>query len=451
VQPDLADHWLPEVGEGFADHLVIVEEPDSVAPDLDLSDEPGVFPWLTDAADLLAEPDPGPTPMLVEGLIVDQALVAAVGRWKTMKSYTFLDLAISVRTGRPAFGQLEIPEPGPVVFVIEESGRAALWRRLDALRRGRGIDRDELRGLHVAANERVRLDDLEWQQRLIDAGMTIRPRLIVFDPLARMKAAARKENEQTDMAVVIESLRTLRDETGATVGFVHHTGHTGNQMRGSSDLESVWETRLTWERDGQSPTITLKAEHREAEPGDPLVIRAAWDADTRSLRFDLIRADEAAPLEQRIAKWLQGHPDQTAEQVAKGIQTRVSDVRNALNRMEAGTTHGTTHSGPSGRRDASGRPIRDKVWNLTDQAGLWHGPQPGPTQDDPAAGHRGTSQRPTPSGGPGTAEPPRPGPDETEIERLAALSEQTLETTREQAAGEFFAAFHDAAREGSAS
>jgi RecA-family ATPase len=91
-----------------------------------------VTAWLIDAADLLAEPDPGPTPWLVDRLIVERAIVAAVGRWKTTKSYGLLDICISVATGRPAFGSLEIPEPGPVVFVNEESGRAALWRRLDA-------------------------------------------------------------------------------------------------------------------------------------------------------------------------------------------------------------------------------------------------------------------------------------------------------------------------------
>jgi len=111
----------------------------TVRPDIDPEADPG-FPWLIDAADLLAEPDPGPTPWLVRDLIVDRALVAAVGRWKTTKTYGFLDVAISVVAGRPAFRALEVERPGPVVYVIEESGRAALWRRLDALRRGRGID-----------------------------------------------------------------------------------------------------------------------------------------------------------------------------------------------------------------------------------------------------------------------------------------------------------------------
>src|SRR5262249_10631646 len=156
----------------------------------------------------------------------------------------------------------------------------------------------------------------------------------------------------------------------ATVAFVHHTGHAGSHMRGSSDLESVWETRLTWTRDGQSPVVSLQAEHREAEPSEPISYRIRWDADFRSMRLDLDRQHLPA-LEERIAGWLRDHPDQPADQAAKGLQVRVSDVRNALKRMEAGTSHGTTHNGPSGRRDARGRPIRDKVWNLADQAGLW--------------------------------------------------------------------------------
>jgi hypothetical protein len=360
--------------------------------------------WLTDAADLLAEPDPGPTPWLVDGLIVDQAIVAAVGRWKVTKSYALLDLCLSIATGRPAFGQLAIPNPGPVVFVNEESGRAALWRRLDALCRGRAIPSEELRGrLMVAPNARVKLDDRDWQQRLLELGATLQPRLFVFDPLARMKAPGREENAQAAMAALVEFVRELRDRSGAAVLFVHHTGHTGTTMRGSSDLESFWETRLAWTRDGQSPLVTIESEHREAEAGEPLQYRISWDTLTRSMRFDLIGHEGVPPLEERIVECLSDHPGQKADEIAKRLQVRVSDVRNTLNRLAEA---GTSHNGPSGRRDAAGRPIRDKVWNLTSQAGLWLGPDTGTTQDDPDTEHRGPSQRPTSLEVAGTAEPP---------------------------------------------
>jgi RecA-family ATPase len=125
-----------------------------------------------------------------------------------------------------------------VVFVNEESGRAALWRRLDSLCRGRAIDPEELRGrLFVSANARVKLDDPHCQNELLDFGKEVRPRLFAFDPLARMKAPGRKENAQDEMSEVIEFWRHLRNETGAAVSLVHHTGHEGSHVRNFEQAE----------------------------------------------------------------------------------------------------------------------------------------------------------------------------------------------------------------------
>lgn len=393
--------WTPEDGP---DDTPVFDDVPEAAEVVVLKPAPAPQPWLIDAADLLAEPDPGPTPWLVEGLIVDRSLLALVGPWKATKSYGTLDLCISIATGEPAFGTIEIPKPGPVVFVNEESGRTALWRRLDALCRGRAIDPERLRGLlHVSANARVLLDDKAWQDRLIETGKRLQPRLYIFDPLARMKAAGREENDQSQMAPLIEYMRLLREETNATIGFVHHQGHAGTHMRGSSDLESAWECRLTWKRDGQSPLVTVTSEHREAEAGEPIEYRISWDHDTRSMRFNLVAPkNDLPPLEERIVEWLQEHPNQKAEEVGKGLGIRASDVRKTLLRLEEA---GRATLGSSGRRDKAGRAIRDKVWNVSNQAGLWVGPNDGMTQDDPETGHGGSSQRPTSIRGRGTAKP----------------------------------------------
>jgi hypothetical protein len=361
-------------------------------------------PWLADAADLLAESDPGPTPWLIEGLIVDRALVACVGRWKTTKSYALLHLCISIATGRAAFDVFEVPEPGPVVFCNEESGRAALWRRLDALARGSAIDPEELRGrLLLAANARIKLDDPGWQDELVAIGRELRPRLFALDPLARMKAPARDENAQGEMAALVEYIRHLRGETGAAVAFVHHTGHAGTHMRGSSDLESVWESRLSWTREGQAPVVSLDSDHREAESRAGIRYRIAWDGFTRSMRFEPGEKPGLPPLADRIVEWLREHRDQKVEDIARGLETRTSDVRKTLRGLSEA---GTTHEGPSGRRDKAGRPIRDKVLNLTNQALLWPVPDDGTTRDDPQTEHRGSVPRPRPIGADGPDEPP---------------------------------------------
>jgi hypothetical protein len=333
-------------------------------------------PWLIDAAELLSRGDPGPTPWLVENLIVDRSLVAVAGRWKTTKSYGMLDVCIAIAIGRPAFGRFVVNEPGPVIFVNEESGEAALHRRLDVLCRGRAIEPEKLRGrLFVAPNRRVKLDDPDWQARLIDDGQRIRPRLVVFDPLARMKAAERNESAQNEIAVALEFMRVLRDETGAAVLFVHHVGHQGENMRGSSDMETWWDTRLRWKRDGQSPIVTVESEHREAEATPPFDYRITWDGLTRSMRFGAVRS----PFEEWVEDHLRTHADASGNDVYAAAQGREDRPRKTtvlaiVKRLREGGSRDGNHPGttPSGQGREGGSP-----------GGLFEAP--GTTPTDPPA------------------------------------------------------------------
>src|SRR4051812_35172213 len=98
--------------------------------------------WLERASDLLNEPDPGPTPFAVEGLLVAGSIGAIQGSPKVGKTWLVLELALAIVTGREAFGRFAVPDPGAVILVLEESGRAALRRRLDALTRGTSLAPD---------------------------------------------------------------------------------------------------------------------------------------------------------------------------------------------------------------------------------------------------------------------------------------------------------------------
>ncbi|HEV2591025.1 MAG TPA: AAA family ATPase [Gaiellaceae bacterium] len=335
--------------------------------------------WRIDAADLLAEPDPGPTAWLVDELIVDQALVAAVGRWKTTKSFALLDIGISVATGRPAFGQLEVPTPGAVLFVNEESGRKALWRRLDALCRGRAIPSEELRGrLHVAANARIRLDDPSWITEIIREVETLafEPRLIVFDPLARMKAADRDENAQSGMAVLIDAVRQIRDQTGAAVCFVHHTGHgNGGHMRGSSDLETAWETRLEWKREGTSSEVAIETQHREAESGAVVRYTIGWDNATRSMRFDLTEN----PVEAAVQAFLYDNPDATANDVDKAVDGNRQHILQLVKSIREG---GSSLAEPPRNHPSRGAPVGGSTGGLFRAPGTTTG-TPGSSVPEP--------------------------------------------------------------------
>jgi hypothetical protein len=186
-------------------------------------------------------------------------------------------------------------------------------------------------------------------------------------------------------------------------------------MRGSSDLESFWETRLRWKRDGQSPLIELESEHREAEASPALSYRIKWDAETRSMRF----GGEASPsLADRIVAHLRDRGAGTTAAVQKGVGVRKADVLRTLEELEKA---GTTHRGRSGRLDRLGRPIRDQVWNLTDQAGLWPVPDSGTATGTTDNGHRGSVARPVSIETGGTEQPPddpRDPPEEADTQSL---------------------------------
>jgi hypothetical protein len=207
-----------------------------------------------------------------------------------------------------------VPTPGPVLLILEESGRTALHRRLDMLVRGRAIDPDRLVEFYFAANRRVRLDDRRWRDRLLEAAGARPWRLIAFDPLARIKGATVDENVQREIGPVLDFLRDLRDASGSTVGYVQHTGHEGTRQRGSSDLEAYWESKLTLVRNGSGRT--RRADHREAESAGPYVVTFGFDGTTRTLRLRALEGE----LEQRVREYLSEHPTASANEVDDNVE-----------------------------------------------------------------------------------------------------------------------------------
>jgi AAA domain len=314
--------------------------------------------WLERTSDLLREPDPGHVPFVVEELLVDQAIAAIVGSWKVGKTYSLLEIALSVVTGREAFGRYAVPIPGPVVLVLEESGRAAYHRRIDRLSRGYAIAPDAVADLHFAANRGVRLDDPRWQNDLLEAGQKIKPRAFLLDPLARLKGATVDESSQREIGPVLDFMRLLRDESGATVAYVHHRGHQGKQQRGSSDLEGYWESRLSLDKD-DSGVRTMTAEHREAESGHSFRFALDFDVDrTNSLRLRAL----ADTVEDKVEDYLREHPDASANDVVDHIggkrQELLKVVARVRENLEPGGSQIGNHPGttPSDLPSVGGSP-----------------------------------------------------------------------------------------------
>jgi hypothetical protein len=131
------------------------------------------------------------------------------------------------------------------------------------------------------------------------------------------------------MAVLLDFMRELRNIGNSGVYFVHHIGHEGTHLRGSSDLESYWESKLTVRRndDGDGE---LTSSHREAEDVAGYKFRFAWDHDTRSVRLRLVEDEQQVEVVAKVAAYYEKHPDASANEVFKAIGGRRDKVLEAV-------------------------------------------------------------------------------------------------------------------------
>ncbi len=121
----------------------------------------------------------------------------------------------------------------------------------------------------------------------------------------------------------------LRAESGAAVPFVHHVGHEGTRMRGSSDLAGWWESAITVKKgdDGQRDHPG-RAPRGRGQPHHDLPRRLR--PHDRSVRLNVV----GGSLRERVAAYLADHPDATANEVVDAMGANRAEVLKTVAEME---------------------------------------------------------------------------------------------------------------------
>ncbi|WP_411834029.1 AAA family ATPase [Pseudoxanthomonas mexicana] len=263
---------LNEVGSDIA--------PPDAAEDFDVWDEvepiePRARRRFLNVNDLKALPPPR---WLVPGLLVEDSVAAIYGAPESGKSFLALDIAMAVAGGVDWHGRRVTD--GGVLYVAAE-GASGLGKRVRAWEIDRGIDVGKFplwldHGEINLAAER----DGGVRAFVSDVVEELGPlRLVVIDTLNQTAAGA-DENSAKDMGRYIASMKRIRDETGATVVVVHHSGKDpGKGMRGSSSLLGAMDTTVEVSRDKEVRAITVTVhKQKDAEREPPM-------------RFNLERVD----------------------------------------------------------------------------------------------------------------------------------------------------------------
>ena len=167
------------------------------------------------------------------------------------------------------FGRLTTRK-GAVLYVAAESGER-LRNRVIAIRDGFPIKRIPVRVITSKINLYADTVDLE---RIIDAvkaaeqhfGMPVIA--IIIDTLARA-APGMNENTSEDMGLAIGRLDRLREETGAAVVLVHHSGKDQTKgARGWSGLHAAVDHEIEITRDGDIRYANLGSKQRDGPDGN---------------------------------------------------------------------------------------------------------------------------------------------------------------------------------------
>ena len=223
--------------------------------------------------------------VLVDGYLDMDTMARVNGPSGHGKSVVTLDFACCVQTGRSWHGcRVTQAESW---YVVGEGVRG-MRRRERAWCERAGIAVES--GVLFLARA-LQVDGPEWPAFVAHAAK-VRPGLIVFDTQARMTVGV-KENDATEMGVVVNALDELRRASGACVLLVHHRGLTGEHGRGSTAIKGALDTELDVSRTGTTVTVKVTKQKDQAERA-PLLLTMNSLADSMVLVGEADSLDPSA-------------------------------------------------------------------------------------------------------------------------------------------------------------
>jgi hypothetical protein len=262
----------------------IVNEPRIIRPG---QSPKGGLPPILDAAKWISQEHKKPAE-LVHGLLHQGSKLVIGGAAKTNKTWTLINLAVSVATGTP-FWNLPTAQ-GKVVFINMEVQAAFFADRLRAVCQALGVDlRPQMLGIW---NLRGHAEDISTMaDKFIKSLKPSKPALVVCDPVYKL-SAGRDENSAHATADLLNHFERIAVETGAALAISAHYSK-GNQsaknavdrISGSGVMSRDPDSILTVTAHAEEHCFTIESTLRNFKPQPAFVVR--WDHPLMRLAPDL--------------------------------------------------------------------------------------------------------------------------------------------------------------------
>lgn len=274
---------------------------------------------------------------LIEELWTASSVGWVAGLPKSLKSWTALEMAVSVASGTPCLGRFKVHDRGNVLVYLAEDSLRAVRERLDALAQRHGLAIGELE-IDVITASSMRLDLGRDQLRLEKTVRALSPRMLVLDPLVRIHRA--DENSSAEISSLLAYLRGLQRQLNVSVVVVHHVRKnltpsqaTGQGLRGSGDLHAWSDCASYLRRKGDNIVVTI--EHRSAPTPTPFSLRLVCEHGPPHLEIVELgpTAPDALPVEDSVLRALQEAGTLTRSALRQRLSVRNERLGRALERL----------------------------------------------------------------------------------------------------------------------
>lgn len=207
----------------------------------------------------------------VQGLLMEQSSAVVYGQSNSGKTFWTTDLSLHISAGMRWNGR-RIEQSGVIYCALE--GSVGFSNRVAAWKKERNLESQDLPFAAISSAINL-LDPLADTEKLIltvkAAALRIKVpvRIIIVDTLARAIAGG-NENAPDDMGALVKNMDKIREQTGAMVMFIHHSGKDqAKGARGHSSLQAAIDTEIEVAVDEEDGTRTATVvKQREMKKGD---------------------------------------------------------------------------------------------------------------------------------------------------------------------------------------